>query len=755
MVDEVICAQNMEISSLPIGLKNKGATCYLNALVQSLFFTPEFRSVIFMHEHENLLPSAIYRLFSRLYAKWDPDTAELIAAMQWSDYSHFRQQDISECLSVIFGGLETSKPLWSDINNIYQISIRDTTICKNCKTASYRKDCLMTLPVSLAETDSLPEGISRFLAEESLTEENMYFCENCNEKQEASRKSEFIELPKILIFSLKRFDFHGGTPGSRKKLNSKMTFPLVLDMNRFLHESQGIFSESITNSLRRLDSQCNPTLAEISTEQISRYLLQGESVYELFAVLVHAGDVCGGHYTAVVKNMEIGTWCKLDDERVSQVSVERLEGLWGGRDGVFGNAYILKYRKVGSPILCDRPSEFVLDQIIKERIDFEEKLRQKRETASHGIFRILQGNNLGNQFRVEIYGDETVEEFLNRLINSLCENQPSTPQTIFSAKIDHNQVRVRKYIPSRKVWTNLTLQTWSDEGPASPVAKKAFLGFSSKSKKSCFDGSALVKDTWIYSSGRGVIVEAVLEIPEKYNMKRNSLSRSSLSSAYFCSTGPLPPLLRGHHLTFGNIWEGVGPGNFNLPVWVPESPSLPAAVVKAAIARACDRPSLAQEVRIFRSPRNFPHPKSWFSEHTEKSEMVGLVSLLEGDSFIYGTRGDEEAELIREYVEIKETFITIQFNSEPADSDFEKLPKFDSEIDFSPETSVELLLQLTGGPGNFKRARLLPPGAVAGVFGKVCDLGEEMINLGRAKLSDLVNSSKRGFREAQIAFWKN
>ena len=70
-------------------------------------------------------------------------------------------------------------------------------------------------------------------------------------------------------------------------------------------------------------------------------LTTGESwVYNLHGVLVHSGDVHGGHYFVLIKPSATGRWLKFDDDRVTHVTDrEVLEENFGGEmmmpDGQF------------------------------------------------------------------------------------------------------------------------------------------------------------------------------------------------------------------------------------------------------------------------------------------------------------------------------------------------------------------------------------------------------------------------------------
>jgi ubiquitin carboxyl-terminal hydrolase 7 len=83
-------------------------------------------------------------------------------------------------------------------------------------------------------------------------------------------------------------------------------------------------------------------------------------VYKLHGVLVHSGDVNGGHYFALIKPDRDTRWLKFDDDRVTPVTDrEVLEENYGGEplNGIpqplqrnqvramkrFTNAYMLVY----------------------------------------------------------------------------------------------------------------------------------------------------------------------------------------------------------------------------------------------------------------------------------------------------------------------------------------------------------------------------------------------------------------------------
>ena len=77
-----------------IGLKNQGATCYLNSLIQTLFMTPEFRYEILKWnynpsingEEKDCIPLQLQKLFYHLQEpiRKTEETKNLTKSFSWS-----------------------------------------------------------------------------------------------------------------------------------------------------------------------------------------------------------------------------------------------------------------------------------------------------------------------------------------------------------------------------------------------------------------------------------------------------------------------------------------------------------------------------------------------------------------------------------------------------------------------------------------------------------------------------------------------
>jgi ubiquitin carboxyl-terminal hydrolase 7 len=113
-------------------------------------------------------------------------------------------------------------------------------------------------------------------------------------------------------------------------------------------------------------------------------------VYNLHGVLVHSGDVHGGHYFVLIKPTADGNWLRFDDDRVVKVTdKEVLEDNFGGEmtsNGVpqagqkavkgsmkrFTNAYMLVYiRASRSPEILRPLAEEDTPRHLREWLSFE------------------------------------------------------------------------------------------------------------------------------------------------------------------------------------------------------------------------------------------------------------------------------------------------------------------------------------------------------------------------------------------------
>lgn len=138
----------------------------------------------------------------------------------------------------------------------------------------------------------MEKALLSYIKPEFLEKENQYFCENCNEKVDAVKGVRFQTLPKIITFQLNRFDLDYET-FMRKKINNKVTFPYILDMNEFIKDYSEINQETIFSTKNSQDLfQKISTLVKdadiydnqhgVFHEHILKNIKKGSNTYETF-----------------------------------------------------------------------------------------------------------------------------------------------------------------------------------------------------------------------------------------------------------------------------------------------------------------------------------------------------------------------------------------------------------------------------------------------------------------------------------------
>eukprot|EP00659_Diplonema_papillatum_P021149 gene21149-32579_t len=319
-----------------VGLRNQGATCYLNSFLQTLFHLTAFRSATYrlpqnlkqanspnngaQVDTKNNIAFQLARLFYKIQTHTDPvKTTELTESFGWTRAEAFEQHDVQELARILLDNLETKMRGTQDektIRHMFMGKRRNYVNCLNRDYTSSRVEAFYDLQLQVKGCKNLKESIQACLNKEELTGDNKYHCvdveRGIDSKEDAEMGIEFLVFPPVLVMHLRRFEYDLST-FQYEKVNDSFEFPVSLDMKPYLCTVSG--EPDAWGSDTRV-----PTTANVVDEEWEASLSGAQDQeYRLYSVLVHSGYMHGGHYHAYTAPKTGAKWYKFDDASVTQV----------------------------------------------------------------------------------------------------------------------------------------------------------------------------------------------------------------------------------------------------------------------------------------------------------------------------------------------------------------------------------------------------------------------------------------------------
>jgi len=362
-----------------VGLKNQGATCYLNSLLQSLYFTNAFRKAVYEipTENEQSMQNSAYTLQRLFYQLQTVDQAvgtnELTKSFGWETRHIFEQQDVQELSRKLMERMEEKMKGTKAENVLPEMfcgKVKTYISCINVDYESSRIEDFWDIQLNVSGNRTLQDSFKDYIQVEKLEGENQYFAGDDYKLQDANKGVIFTSFPDVLHLQLKRFEYDIQRD-MMMKINDRYEFPEVFDAAPYL-STDADKSEPWT--------------------------------YQLHGVLVHSGDLNAGHYYAFLKPEKEGWFYKYDDDKVTKATMrEVLEENYGGEyHTANGNpraptqkkapiirqnsAYMLVYIRQTKveKILCpvtDDDAPLHLQQRFKEEIELKEARRREQKEA--------------------------------------------------------------------------------------------------------------------------------------------------------------------------------------------------------------------------------------------------------------------------------------------------------------------------------------------------------------------------------------
>ena len=148
-----------------VGLKNQGATCHLNTVLQALYMTPEFRGGLLGCSAGELPPTgkAVVTVFSRMAQGGRTVSTKPLTSALRPVYVCTRQQDCHDTWLMLCDQLETAlkgTPLAKLVAELFEGKQQDYVRCHACGTVTTTIDTFsnLSLAVPSHEDDRTPQG---------------------------------------------------------------------------------------------------------------------------------------------------------------------------------------------------------------------------------------------------------------------------------------------------------------------------------------------------------------------------------------------------------------------------------------------------------------------------------------------------------------------------------------------------------------------------------------------------------------------